>query len=284
MIDPRLLETLPLLADGDVRGTLHEAHPDFRGPVEALNLEHPTDVQAAHERFRDAGALLHRTNTAAGCFAALEPHGLAGRAEAVNNSGAAVVRGAIGMEGVMMGTLAPLRLPPGRVHPGAAVEERALCEQIIYLSDTGVNVFLLLHLGPVSGALRLLGYVKRLTDAPALVTLGLTPRGTTVDDETPREAAARLRDAGADALALAGALPLDGLPGALHGLLATELPVGVLPGACTPEGGLLRNVVPPPDAFADAVGVLAELGVSILGGCCGVTPAHIAALARRVRG
>ncbi|HKI97442.1 MAG TPA: homocysteine S-methyltransferase family protein [bacterium] len=282
MLDTLPLAHLPLLADGAVSLGLRTGPPDSAPTVEALNQLDPERVAALHRAFATAGARLLRTNTAHATALELEAQGLADRAEAINNSGSALARRALGGEGFVMGTLGcPQR-------PGAVREpewERAQSEQIIYLSDTEVDFFLLNHFARLGDALVVTERIKGLSDAPVLAALRLNAAGRTEEGQSAAEAAAALADAGADALGLSCGPGPEALPACVEALLRTGLPVAVLAGLSAGEADAPYPGAPAldPAAFAAWLAPLAGQGVSILGGCCGATPAHIHALAQAVR-
>lgn len=284
MIDPSAFGPLPLLADGDPAQALACREADWQQPVEALNQFRPEAVQALHAEFAAAGARLLRTNTAQATAAALAPHGLAERSEAINNSGSALARRALAQAipaggGFVMGTLAA---PPG---PGLLQRpdwQRSTVEQIIYLSDTGVDLFLLQHCTRLADALALTGLATRASDAPVLAALLLDAAGRTADGHDAAAAGAALADAGAAALGLSCGPGPQALPACLDALLECGLPVAVLAGV---HGGTAAPPYPgapalDPAAFAAWLAPLAQRGVAILGGCCGVRPAHVRALAQ----
>lgn len=279
MIDPALFASLPLLADGGVGDALRRRHPDWRGPVEALNQSRPEAVQALHAEYAAAGARLLRTNTAGANAAALALHGLDERAEALNNSGSALARQAQAPPGLVMGTLGPPPTPEGWADPAW---ERGVAEQAIYLSDTGVELFLLEHFPRLDAAEALTRRLKGLSDAPVLAALQFGPDARTADGPDAVAAADVLGAAGADALGLCCGPGAAALPQCLPPLLASGLPVAVLAGVHAPGAAPPYPGAPAlgPDAFADWLAALAGHGVAILGGCCGVEPAHVRALAR----
>jgi methionine synthase I (cobalamin-dependent) len=285
-VDPALLAALPLIADGVPTPPPGPRGPGGGAPPEALNQEQPARVQAQHAAYAAAGARLLRTNTAGAQAARLAAHGLAERAEALNNAGSALARAAFaaggglaaGGGGLVMGTLEPPPAP-GLVH--TPEWRRAYGEQIIYLSDTAVDFFLLQHCTRLEDALALTGAIQRASDAPVLAGLLLDAAGRTADGHGAAAAAKALADAGAGALGLSCGPGPAALPACLEALLAPGLPVAVLAGLHVPGSDPPYPGAPTlePAAFADWLAPLGAQGVAILGGCCGVTPAHIAALA-----
>lgn len=298
MIDPALFGPPPLLADGAPADWLRHAQTEWRGPLEVLNQERPHAVQAMHAAFAAAGARLLRTNTEHANAAALAATGLSERAEALNNSGSALARAGQreaegagipaqpgtgppappGTAGFVMGTVGA---PPGAGQVDEPDWQRAYGEQAIYLSDTGVDFFLLQHVSRLGDAVALTRRIGGASDAPVLAALQLDGEGRTADGADARHAAAALAEAGAQALGLSCGPGPQALPACLEALLATGLPVAVLAGIHPADGASPYPGAPAltPAAFAEWLAPLADSGVAILGGCCGVTPAHIRALA-----
>ncbi|MDH5751379.1 MAG: homocysteine S-methyltransferase family protein [Deltaproteobacteria bacterium] len=287
MIDPNLLKSLPVIADGSPSGRLRELHPLAPEPPEGLNLVDPDAVTAVHGEFVQAGATLLRTNTAAANPVLLEPFSLRERCEAINAGAAACVRGATLGKGLLMGTL-------GQIDPrGPATRperERAYGEQMVYLSDMEVTFFLLHHFDHLEEALLVLGMAQSSSDALVLAQLSFDERGMTADGFSLEVAGARLMEAGAGALGLGcstgPAAALEMAP-TLMGLSPV---ISVMPGIAGPAARSDPATQNPgagemsPEEFAQAMLPLAGMGVAILGGCCGVTPRHTAALARHCAG
>lgn len=290
MIDLAALHSTPLLADGSVGNDLHGRCAGRAIPVEALNQEDPEAVRAVHKAYADAGAQLLRTNTAQANALALAAYGLADRAEGLNNSASALARTASQSGGVVMGALAPPPESLGTESPGTSVMgtaqcERAYGEQIIYLTDTGVDFFLLEHFSRLGDATRITDQIKRISDAPVLAQLKLDATGRTAEGTSASEAAAALVDAGADALGLSCAPGMLELAALAEALLRQGVPVSVMPGIRRQGRPAPYRGAPllSPAAFAAALAPLGRMGVTILGGCCGVTPLHIRALAEALQ-
>ncbi|MBW7998526.1 MAG: hypothetical protein FVQ81_18520, partial [Candidatus Glassbacteria bacterium] len=122
---------------------------------------------------------------------------------------------------------------------------------------------------------RVTALVKNLSDAPVLALPVFGGSGATGDGFPPLEAALRLADAGADSLGAGCAMIGEALPGWMEGLSHAGLPLALFARAGdAPQSGNLT-----PEEFAAHLAPLSGTGISILGGCCGVTPGHIRALA-----
>ncbi|MCZ6531430.1 MAG: homocysteine S-methyltransferase family protein [SAR324 cluster bacterium] len=278
--------SLPMIADGSIRSCLLLAEPHPPEPPEALNLTSPETVQDVHAQFLASGAILHRTNTHAANRVALAPYQLEERSEAINNSGSALTRAAIGVDGLMMGAIGEIKPGPGNRQVPLSQRERAYSEQAVYLSDTGVTFLLLEHFSHVEEALRVLRIARSASDAPVLAQLRLDVDGNSADGLPCAEAARRLADGGAGALGISCGPAPDLLPPLVKTLVATGLPVSVMLGI---RRAGLPHPYPgapalTPTAFAEALAGFADMGAAILGGCCGCGPEHIRALSRAVAG
>ena len=278
--------TPPIIADGSVHTELGaRLHAGVPHPV-VCNEREPELVRRIHNEYAQAGARALRTNTRGANSVVMGALGLAGRCEAFNNAGSALAFDVAGHSGIRMGTIGAIE----RGGPGADAlpdeRERAYGEQVVYLSDTGVTFFLLEHFGAADEVLRLLRVVRRNSDAPVLAQLRFDSAGRTDDGLTAAQAAARLAEAGADALGVSCAPGFAHLPPIVDALLATGLPVSLMPGLAHGAETLPYPGAPQatPAAFAAQMLPFIRQGVAIAGGCCGVSPAHIAALARAVAG
>ena len=159
----------------------------------------------------------------------------------------------------------PGRYLIGSIGPTASAHSQALLEQADALLESGVDALLLetYTLDQAGAALRL------LRDAPAPILASLFAWPDPVD-----EAARRLIDLGASAI---GANCQLGMRPALE--LARKLRAAVAhPLLVKPSAGLPGSPLESPGAFKAAVPELLALGVHLIGGCCGTTEAHIAAL------
>ncbi|MBI3994038.1 MAG: homocysteine S-methyltransferase family protein [Candidatus Lambdaproteobacteria bacterium] len=278
--------TPPILADGSVhtelRALLSAACPH---PV-CCNEREPELVRRIHNEYARAGARALRTNTRGANRIEMGALGLAGRCEAFNNAGSALAFDVAGREGIRMGTIGAIGTDGTGADARPDERDLAYGEQAIYLSDTGVTFFLLEHFDEVDEVLRLLRVVRRNSDAPVLAQLRFDAAGRTSDGLTAAQAAERLAGAGADALGVSCGPGFAHLPPIVDALLGAGLPVSLMPGLAQapaeppfPGAGAAT-----PEEFAAAMLPFIRQGVAIAGGCCGVSPAHIAALARAVAG
>ena len=278
--------TPPIIADGSVHTELR-ARLGVAGPHPVVCNERDTElVRRIHNEYAQAGARALRTNTRGANRVVLGALGLVERCEAFNNAASALAFDVSGRDGIRMGTIGAI----AQEHAGADAppdeRERAYGEQVVYLSDTGITFFLLEHFNEVEEVLRLLRVVQRNSDAPVLAQLRFDTAGRTSDGLTAALAAERLAGEGADALGVSCGPGFAHLPAIIDALLGSGLPVSLMPGLAQDLAGAPYPGAPAatPGEFAAQMLPLIRQGVAIAGGCCGVSPAHIAALARVVSG
>ena len=265
-----LLQTRPLLFDGAM-GTYYKAAPGVE--CEQANLTDPAGVLAVHREYLAAGADAVKTNTfslprlAAAHTPGWEQLAQAGwqlAVQAAEETGAAV-----------FADLGPApdteAVPAGQVYTAVAKQFAAL----------GARNFLFETLSSDAGLLDVVGAIKaEVPDAFVLVSFAVLPDGYTREGMYCKDLARRMQESG---IVDAVGLNCVSAPGAMRTLakqLGGTLPLSVMPNAGYPV--VTRTQVKyqgRPEYFARELGRLAAEGtVQILGGCCGTTPAHIAAL------
>ena len=265
-----LLQTRPLLFDGAM-GTYYRAAPGVE--CEQANLTDPAGVLAVHREYLAAGADAVKTNTfslprlAAAHTPGWEQLAQAGwqlAVQAAEETGAAV-----------FADLGPApdteAVPAGQVYTAVAKQFTAL----------GARNFLFETLSSDAGLLDAVGTIKaEVPDAFVLVSFAVLPDGYTREGMYCKDLARRMQESG---IVDAVGLNCVSAPGAMRTLakqLGGTLPLSVMPNAGYPV--VTRTQVKyqgRPEYFARELGRLAAEGtVQILGGCCGTTPAHIAAL------
>ena len=265
-----ILKKRPLLFDGGM-GTYYKAKPGQE--CEQANLLDPEGVLAVHGAYLEAGADAIKTNTfglprmaAAGnpLWEALTDEGWRLAAQAAAKTGAAV--------------FADLGPAPDTESLPAAQIYTALAERFAAL---GAKNFLFETLSSDAGVAEAAKQIKEaVPDAFVLVSFAVLPDGYTREG---RHCTQLVRSMTACSAVDAVGLNCVSAPGAMRTLVQqlgrTELPLSVMPNAGYPVVTRTRvQYQGRPEYFArELVGLAAE-GVRILGGCCGTTPAHIAAL------
>ena len=271
MIDVRAhLARKPLLFDGGM-GTYYKAKPGTE--CEQGNLLDPAGVRKVHREYLAAGAEAIKTNTfglprmAAARqpdWQALARAGWKLAAEAAVETGAAV-----------FADLGPApdteAAPAGSIYTAVA---RCFVEQ-------GAKNFLFETLSSDAGVLEAVQDVKaQVPDAFVLVSFAVLPDGYTREGMYSKDLVRRMTESG---IVDAVGFNCVSAPGAMRTLVqqlgSTALPLSVMPNAGYPV--VTRTQVKyqgKPEYFAKELARIAAEGVRILGGCCGTTPAHTAAL------
>jgi len=289
LLDDRLGVGVPVLVDGGMGTLLQERGLDDGGAGELWNVERPDVVRACHEAYARAGSRILTTNTFGGTRPRLAMHGLEDRVLELNRAAAEVARSvAVEHGGLVAGDLGPtgeLLEPLGTMTSQQA--EDLFAEQLAGLAAGGIDLVLietLSDLGEAQAAVRAARSV--VPEVPVVVTLSFDTNLRTMMGVRPGDAVRTLAAEGADAVGancgrgpeemetiaeeMAGARP-DGL------LLVAQSNAG-LPQVVGDHFEYDRS----PTDLARHARVLRELGVDLIGACCGSTPEHLAAMREAV--
>ena len=265
-----ILKKRPLLFDGGM-GTYYKAKPGQE--CEQANLLDPDGILTVHRAYLEAGADAIKTNTfglprmAAAqnpMWEAMADEGWKLAAQAAAKTSAAV-----------FADLGPA--PDTEALPAAQIYT-ALAERFAAL---GAKNFLFETLSSDAGVAEAARQIKEaVPDAFVLVSFAVLPDGYTREG---RHCAELVRSMTACGAVDAVGLNCVSAPGAMRALVQqlgeTKLPLAVMPNAGYPVVTRTRvQYQGRPEYFARELARLAAEGVRILGGCCGTTPAHIAAL------
>jgi methionine synthase / methylenetetrahydrofolate reductase(NADPH) len=282
----RLAKAKPLLADGAMGTLLHARGISIDAAFDELNLKRPELILDVHRQYLQAGAELIETNTFGANRYKLAEHGLGERAAEVNIAGASLARLAASEQDrpvFVAGSVGPLGIsiqPYGRLKADEA--RAAFAEQIGALAEGGVDVIILetfTDLHEISEALAAAREVAPQLPVVAQMTFTLDDR--TLLGYLPGRVAREMREAGADVIGV----NCSGGPAQISRILqamAQSVPEGFY--SAMPNAGLPENVggrmmySATTGYFADYALTFKALGASIIGGCCGTTPEHIAAM------
>ncbi|MBN1668558.1 MAG: homocysteine S-methyltransferase family protein, partial [Anaerolineales bacterium] len=273
----------PLLADGAMGTLLHARGVGFGRCFDALNLEDPALVAEIHRAYIEAGAEVIYTNTFGANRFKLAEHGLEEQVTEINRAGVELARRVVAAsfkQVLIAGDIGPLgvRLAPyGRVQLEQA--RAVFTEQIEALCQAGVDLLVMETFGDLYEIREAVRAARQFCDMPILASVTFTRDDRTVLGDTPAKVAHALVEAGADVI---GA-NCSGGPAQLFRILKQMKQaepgarLAVKPNAGWPEqvGGRVMYSAGP-DYFGDYARSFNDLGVSLVGGCCGTTPEHIA--------
>lgn len=275
----------PILMDGAMGTMLHASGIGFDACFDELNLTQPDLVERIHRAYLSAGAQIVETNSFGANRFKLASHGLEAQVGEINAASVAVARRAIrtsGAEALVAGSIGPLgvRLAPyGRVKAEQACS--AFQEQIGALVEAGADLLVIETHSDLAEVAEAVRAARKVTSIPVLASLTFTRDDRTLLGETPGRAAQTLA---AMDLEFIGA-NCSGGPAQLLRVLqqmraaAPGMRFSVMPNAGWPERVNGRIMYPATaDYFAEYARAFCQVGASIIGGCCGTTPEHIAAM------
>jgi 5-methyltetrahydrofolate--homocysteine methyltransferase len=278
-----------LLADGGMGSMLLERGLGPGACPESVNLERPEIVEEIARLYLEAGADVIEANTFGASPARLAQYGLADRAAEINRAAVRAARKAVGDRAHLAGNLGPsgrILKPYGDADTGEIYD--SFVEQARALIEAGVDLICIetmIDLAEAVLAVKSIKSVAATIPVTATMTFDPTPRGFyTVMGVNVEQAAAGLRDAGAD---LIGSNCGNGIENMLaiaaEFRKRTDLPLIIQPNAGLPETKDGKVIYTETPAFmADRARELLATGVSIVGGCCGTTPEHTAALRKMI--
>ena len=273
-----------LLGDGAM-GTMLMARGLKTGACpERWNLEHPETLEEIARLYLEAGADIIETNTFGGSPLKLSQYHLADQADEINRAAVESVRKAVGDRAYISGSVGPsgqMLQPYGDVTPDEMTD--AFERQTRALVEAGVDVLCIETMTDLGEARLAIEAARR--NGPdihiiATMTFDRTPNGFyTVMGATVEQAVAGLHASGADIVGSNCGNGIDNMVAlAVEFRRHTDRPLMIQSNAGLPalvDGDVRYGESP--EFMAERVGRLLDLGVNIVGGCCGTTPEHIAA-------
>ncbi|MDD5020286.1 MAG: bifunctional homocysteine S-methyltransferase/methylenetetrahydrofolate reductase [Candidatus Omnitrophica bacterium] len=281
------LKTSVLVCDGALGTVFYERGLSAGSPCEYLNVTRPDAVLALHREYIDAGCDIIQTNTFGANKIRLSAYGLQNEAEAVSRAGAMIAREAAGNRDIFVaGSIGPLGRFPAE--QGLSEEEaRAVFEeQILALSGAGVDLFVLETFRSLKELRLALDICRSVSSLPVVCQMSFQENMGTALGEDMRQVVRELETGGADVIgANCGLGPAHILEAARRLVSLSSGFISAQPNAGYPQAVDGRTYyLTTPDYFARYALALKEAGVNIIGGCCGITPAHIRLAARAVKG
>jgi homocysteine S-methyltransferase len=277
--------TETILADGAMGTMLHARGVGFDKCFDELNITNPAAVADIHREYIEAGAQLIITNTFGANRFKLSKHGLEDDVAEINRAGVELAKRIVSssFKDVMIaGDIGPLGVriaPYGRVKPEEA--RAAFAEQVKALADAGAEVILIETMSDLYEIQEAIKAAKQNCQLPVVASVTFTRDDRTLLGDDPTKVARRVAEAGADVIGV----NCSGGPSQLLRILKQmrqAVPDGkfwVKPNAGWPEQVGGRIMYPAdPEYFGEYALSFREAGANIVGGCCGTTPQHIAAM------
>jgi S-methylmethionine-dependent homocysteine/selenocysteine methylase len=184
--------------------------------------------------------------------------------------------------GLVAGSMAPLAdcyRPEARPAPEAAFTEHL--EHARALAIAGCDLLLVETIASAEEGITAIEAASA-TGLPVCASAQVAPDGKLLDGSDPRVFFTAAASAGAGAV-LINCIPPDGIDAMLEVASGAGVPFGAYAhlGEMDPAVAWPRSPVLEPEAYADRAARWVDRGATMIGGCCGTTPAHIAAVARR---
>ena len=278
-----------LLADGAIGTMLFEMGLEPGVCLESIALTRPELLHGIAQQYLDAGSDIVETNTFGATSLKLSLYGLDDRTEEINREAVAAVRSVVGDRAYVGGCCGPtgrILEPYGDTKPGDVYE--SYCRQMSVLVDSGVDCLVIETMSDLTEAklaVRAAKDVSPATPVTATMTFDATLRGFfTIMGVTIADAASGLTEAGADVVGSNCGNGVDNMVKIAREFRThTDRPLIIQSNAGLPETAGGKTVYRETPAFmAERVEDLLDLGVSIIGGCCGTSPAHISAFRKAI--
>ena len=273
----RLEEGPVIVGDGGMGALLSAAVPRLRTPEEA-NLRAPEAVVSLHVGFINAGAELIETNTFGANRYKLAQHFLEDELERINSTAVKLARNAreiAGKDVFIAGSIGPL----GQ-QATSRVRRELFAEQAQVLEGRGADLFMIETFYDLEEVVDAVDAVRSVSSLPIVTLLTFDEGAETLAGVTAREAAERLAQLDVAAIGANHGAGLLAALAALEQMGENEKPLAALPniGLASLAGGRVIYPHATPEYFAEFAAHARDLGARVIGGCCGTTPAEIAAI------
>lgn len=277
----------PIILDGATGTNLMAAGMPIGVCPEAWILEHKEVLLNLQRGYVEAGTNIVYAPTFTGNRIKLEEYGLADRITEINTELVRLSREAVGDKALVAGdmTMTGQQLfPLGELMFEDLVE--VYKEQASILDKAGADLFVVETMMSLQECRAAVLAIKEVSDKPVMVTLTYNEDGRTLYGTPPEAAVVVLQSLGVDVIGInCSTGPMEMIePVKIMAEYAT-IPILAKPNAGLPElvdGETVYRMTP--EEFAEAGAALVEAGAAIVGGCCGTTPEHIAALTAKVKG
>lgn len=278
------LQSKIIPADGATGTLLMDSGIAAERCFEELCVSDPDAVCAVHESYIATGARLVRTNSFGANAVRLARHGFEHRVNEINWSAAQLAKDCARGKGVYVaGSVGPLGITAAEAKAQGIDRDAVFREQIGALLDGGVNLILLETFTDPDELLLALYVKQSLHHCPAVCSLAFAGDGRLPSGITLLNAFEKLRGNDADVVGM----NCTDAATMLRLLDETKVPefFSAFPSAGLPQkidGRLCYDLTP--EDFAKNALALAGCGARLIGGCCGTTPAHVAAMVNALPG
>jgi homocysteine S-methyltransferase len=279
------LESGPtIIADGAIGTQLYARGVAYDQCFDAQNLDDPQLVEEIHRGYLAAGAELIETNTFGANRMKLAAFGLEGGVAEINRKGARIARGAREIAGTSVFVAGSVG-PTGRAlapfgHTTAAEIYDVFLEQIAALLEGGVDLLVLETFGDLREIEQAVRAAQDQETLPIVAQMTFADDLRTPQGHSPEQVAAKLMELEVDVIGANCSVGSNALLALVDRLIrAGARRVSAMPNAGWPtQVGNRVIYLSSPEYMAEYGRRMSDLGATIVGGCCGTTPAHIRAL------
>jgi len=275
----------PLVGDGAMATYLYQLGLPVGVSFEEFNLLKPDVIADVHRQYAAAGAEIIETNTYSAQHEKLARYGLEKKVEEINAAGVALARKAVGDSVYVVGSMGAVRGGAGK-NVRTATVKRDFEEQIGTLISSGVDGLLLETFFDLEELSLALSLIRKKSDIPVICQFAVEDPHRTHDGIPLAEAFRRLKGEGADVIGLNCRSGPTGILRALETIpRELNVPLSVFPNAGIPDyvdGKVVYSATA--EYFGSMARRFADAGAKLIGGCCGTTPEHIAAIAKAMQG
>ncbi len=280
------LEKRALVGDGAMGTMLYSKGIPFNRCFDELNLSVPQVVKEVHLGYVKAGAEVIETNTFGANRPRLAKHELGGKVRDINLAGARLAREVAGDELYVAGAVGPLGIQLEPLGPTSLEEAREIFrEQIAALAEGGTDLIIVETMVDLQEAHQAVLAARDVSPLPVVVQMTIQEDGSTPTGTPPEDFTRQLDTWGADVIGLNCSLGPAGVLGTLERMAkVTTRKLSAQPNAGLPRTVEGRSIyLCSPEYMASYARRFIEAGARLVGGCCGTTPEHIAAIKAAVR-
>lgn len=276
-LEKRLKDNV-LLFDGAL-GTMLYSHGIYINRCyDELNLSMPHLIKEIHAEYINAGADCIETNTFGANRFKLAAHGAAEQLETINYEGARLAREVAGTEKLVAGSIGPLGIKLEPWGPTSMADaKQAFKEQAQALKNGGVDLFILetfTNLACIQQAIRA---IREISDLPIITSMTVGDDGNLLYGTDTETFTRKLTRWDVDVIGLNCSVGPHYMLQTLEKIAGlTDKPISAIPNAGMPRIIDGRNIyLSSSEYMAEYVRRFIQLGIKIVGGCCGTSPEHI---------
>ena len=263
-------------------GTLLDMYGTGERPHEIQNIKNPDLVARIHQEYIDAGAEIIETNTFSANRFRLSQFHLQDRLEHINRAGVEIARRVAGDRVYVAGSVGPtgkLLEPIGKIKLSEARD--AFREQIEILVKAGVDLLIFETFVSLHELDEAIAAAKELTSIPIVAQKAFAEDGSILSGSFPVEVVEHLLSKGVDVVGANCTVGPQRMFSIIRAMYKDGVILSAQPAAGIPTFQDGRSVYhTSPDYLATYARELLQSGVTLIGACCGSTPAHIRAMSK----